>query len=137
MFGVSVVGGFLLFRPFTKERWIGRLPLFLTTASFFLIEALNDLPRAFPQFFERLLGHPISAMLYEPWGTTGTIGSSWFMLWQESLIRAFLGGILLAIFVAILNCIQKRNTKANAMSLVFALLWFAMGLYSALTMFAI
>ena len=115
---LAVVGGCLLFRKTPRQDVLARGPLFILLLLFFSA-GLGNLPLALPKLFERLLGHSVWVNYTPPPTMNATqIGGPWWLVrWQEPIQTGYFFLFLAGIAWAVINIVQRRQWKVNAVSL--------------------
>jgi hypothetical protein len=115
----------LLFRPFTREILISRVPFFLEILFIMLIFGLMDVPLAFPRFFLRVWRLPLDYDMAHS-------GSEWVgQYWLDPCLWAGYGALFLGLPWAIVNLIARRAMLLNVVALVASLLWIGASLVAA------
>ena len=114
----AVIAGYLLFRKTPRQAILGRGPLFILFLLFFAA-GVGNLPLALPRVFERLLGHSVWANYMPPvqMNVTQTGGTWWLVRWQEPIQTAYFFLFLAGMVWAVINIVQQRQWKVNAVSL--------------------
>jgi hypothetical protein len=127
-FGIII---WLVLRPFSWRRFLGRCPVLIVTAGAFLFIAASELPAAFPIPFQWYLGHPIYEMVSVDAHTT----ESWALLWGERCGTVFHDLIFGSAIWAIANLIRRESPLSNVLTLLLGVGWFFLYVWASVARF--
>ena len=121
MMAISVVAGYFLFRKNPRESLISRGPLFIVCFLVFFYVGFAQLPMWLPDLFGHFLGHSIFSdspgdnfiRLDRPW---------WLNRWLSTVRVVYLWIVLAGIAWALVNVLQRRAWKLNAVSVIVGFL---------------
>jgi len=120
---LSALVGYLLLRPVSWRRFLGRFPLFLVTGGAFLYVALLNLPAALQRLFEWRLGHSIYEIVYKQLSSGTVFGDLWVNRWEGNVGRVFKYTILVSAVWAIINLLRRQAVWSSVLTLVLTLGW--------------
>jgi hypothetical protein len=120
---LSIVIGYLLFRPLSWRQFLGRSPLFLATGVPLFLMALYYLPEALQTLFERYLGHSIYEMVYEHQSSGTVFGELWTDRWWGHVATVLDFAIILSAVWAIVNLSRRHAVRSNALALLLIFGW--------------
>jgi len=99
--------------PLGLPRLVDRLPFILVVPGLALGYSLMILPKAFPGFFEWLLGHSIYALRFETdW--------QWINRWEMWVARVFRWLLILGAIWGIVNLSRRKAIILNGLAVIAA-----------------
>jgi len=121
----------LLLRPLSGRRLLGRTPFLIVTAGVLLFVAAIEIPEALRTPFEHYLGHSIHSMVR----VSDTEEENWDLLWGERCGTVFDYMILGSAILAIVNLFRRNAAWLNVSALFLSVGWFFLFIWSTLARF--
>lgn len=112
--------------PFSRQKFLDRLPLVLCVLSPVLGTVIVVLPKAFPGLFQSIIGHSVYADSVKVAGNT-TITSPWAEMWEENVDSIFLWVLAVGTLWGIVNLWRRRAWVSNGIAVGYTAVYVALG----------
>ena len=121
----------LLLRPFSGHRLLGRTPFLIVTAGILLFAAAVEIPGALRMPLEYYLGHSIHSMVR----VSNIEEENWDLWWGDRCSTVFGYIILASAILAITNLSRRNAVWLNVSALFLGIGWFFLFVWSTLARF--
>jgi len=124
-----------LLRPFGRQQFLNRLPLFLVTGVAFLFITVIALPGAVPRLFEHYLGHSITRLIVRQLSGDQPMLESWFTYWRASVEAGFRYVTFASAIWAMVNLVRKEAVRPNIVTILVSFGWLCFFVWTPLGYF--